>query len=287
MTEEGVRRVFGTGDYRFRLVEGWGMGPHGRIPGGAVSSVAVDSRDQVYVLVRAEVPVLVYDREGRFLNGWGEGLFTQPHSIWMSPDDILYVTDRQGHAVRKCTADGEVLATWGTPDEAGNPFDNPQEAFVAQDGEMYVTDHMNYKVHRFAPDGTWLSAWGKKGTGPGEFDYPHNVAVDRKNRVLIADRESNRVQIFDRVGNYLTEWSVPKPNDIFIDRDGVIYIPAEEKRRIDIFNDDGELLCQWGERGKKPEQFRNFLHNLWLDSRGDLYVCGMMIDNMLQKFERV
>ena len=152
MADEGVRRVFGTGNYRFRLVEGWGIGPQGRIPGGAVSSVAVDSHDQVYVLVRASVPVLVYDREGRFLKGWGEGLFTQPHSVWMSPDDILYVTDRMGHAVRKCTMDGEVLATWGTPGEAGN-FDRAgRENMLGKTSRKRLGDVLRIFRQRFFDD---------------------------------------------------------------------------------------------------------------------------------------
>jgi DNA-binding beta-propeller fold protein YncE len=282
-----VGKIFGSGNYRFRLVEGWGMGLHGRVPGGRVCSVATDTRDRVYIFVRGSLPVQIFDSQGRFLGGWGEGQFVEPHSLWISPDDTLYLTDRKGNAVHKCTTDGKVLATWRTAGEAGRPFNQPQEAVVAPDGEMYITDHLNYQVHRYASDGTWMSSWGKEGTGPGEFVYPHSVAIDHQDRVLVTDRESSRLEIFDRDGNFLVEWTVPKPNDVFVAKDGAIYIPEEEKRKIDIFDGNGELLCQWGEMGKRPEQFRSFLHGLWLDSRGDLYVCGLIIDNMLQKFERV
>jgi sugar lactone lactonase YvrE len=113
------------------------------------------------------------------------------------------------------------------------------------------------------------------------------VAIDQRNRVLVTDRENNRVQIFDRDGRYLTEWTVPKAQGIVVASDGRIYVLEEEKRRVDIFSEDGELVCQWGERGKQPEQFRNFLHDCCLDSRGAFYVCGIMVDDMLQKFERV
>ena len=287
MTDEGVGKIFGAGNYRFRLVEGWGMGPDGRLPGGRVSTVGVDSQDRVYVIVRGPIPVLVYDREGRFLDGWGADLFQQLHGIWIAPDDTLYLADHRADIVRRCTAEGKVLATWNSHGADGKSLKGAQKAIVASDGEMYIADGNNYQVHRYSPESKWISSWGTQGSGPGEFDFPCSIDMDRKDRILIADRENNRLQIFDRDGNYQTEWAVPKPNDVFVDRDGMIYVPEEEKRKIDIFNDDGELVCQWGERGKRPEQFRNFLHNVCLDSRGDLYICGMMIDDMLQKFERV
>jgi DNA-binding beta-propeller fold protein YncE len=286
-TDQGVNKIFGTGEHRFRVVAGWGMGPEGRVPGGRVCSVATDSRDRVFVFVRAPTPVLIYDREGRFLSGWGEGIFTEPHGIWIAPDDSVFLVDRKDHTVRKFTPDGRLLAIWGTPGEPGKTFNTPQKAILAPDGEMYVADHLNYQVHRYAPDGTWIAAWGRQGTGPGEFAYPHSLVIDRRNRVLVTDRENNRVQIFDRGGQYLTEWAVPKAQGIVMASDGSIYVLVEEKRRVDIFSEDGEIVCQWGERGKQPEQFRNFLHDCCLDSRGDIYLCGIMIDDMLQKFERV
>lgn len=85
----------------------------------------------------------------------------------------------------------------------------------------------------------------------------------------------------------MTEWAVPKAQGILASRDGSIYVLEEEKRKVDIFSEDGEPKYQWGERGKQPEQFRSFLHDCWLDSRGDFYVCGIIVQDMLQKFERV
>ena len=36
-----------------------------------VAGVAVVSRDRVYVFNRGEHPVIVFDKEGKFLNAWG------------------------------------------------------------------------------------------------------------------------------------------------------------------------------------------------------------------------
>src|SRR5439155_1728756 len=67
-----------------------------------VAAVAVNSRDEVYLFCRAEHPVLVYDRDGRFLRSWGEGRFSlRTHGITIGPDDSVYCVDDGGHSVRK------------------------------------------------------------------------------------------------------------------------------------------------------------------------------------------
>jgi len=62
-----------------RMPEGWSF--------VEVAGVATDSRDRVYVFCRGEHPVIVFDREGKFLNAWGEGVFTTPHGIFIDRND--------------------------------------------------------------------------------------------------------------------------------------------------------------------------------------------------------
>ena len=100
--------VLGTRRYAHQVVEGWGHGP-GCPPLGLISAVGIDSRDQVYLFNRLPQPaVLVFGREGHFIRSWGEDLFTQPHGLWISPDDRVFVADSGDHTVRICTTDGQV-----------------------------------------------------------------------------------------------------------------------------------------------------------------------------------
>ena len=281
--------ILGTGKYAFKMIDGWGQGPEGRAPGGRACGVAVDSRDRVHVLVRTSTPVLVYDTSGRFLNGWGEGLFAEVHGIWISPDDMIYICDAGGHTMRKFTNDGKLLRTWGTPNqpaEPGKPFNGTQDVILTDSGEMFVADGYNNCMHKFSADGEWLFSWGEPGNGPSQFSLPHAVDIDHEGRLLVADRENNRLQFFDMGGRYLTEWPVPKPNDVYVAKDGMIWIAEEEKRKVSVYNDAGEQLARFGERGQGPGQFKSFIHTLWPDSHGDLYIVGMMRDNDMYKLER-
>src|SRR6187401_3240364 len=98
----------------FQLVPDWEQLPEGWSHGD-VAGVATDSQDRVYVYNRSEHPLINYDRDGRFLKSWGEGLFKRPHGITIK-DDIVYLADDTAQTVRKFTLDGELLMTLGTPD---------------------------------------------------------------------------------------------------------------------------------------------------------------------------
>ena len=104
--------VVGQGEFRYELHEGWEQLPEGW-EHGDVAGVATDSEDNVYVFNRSEHPLIVYDREGKFLKSWGEGVYTRPHGITIV-GDIVYLVDDSGCTVHKTTLDGEVLQTLGS-----------------------------------------------------------------------------------------------------------------------------------------------------------------------------
>ena len=58
--------ALGAGRYRYQVVEGWGELPPG-VTYGDSAAVCVDSSDNVYVFTRGTHPVIVFDRNGKFL----------------------------------------------------------------------------------------------------------------------------------------------------------------------------------------------------------------------------
>src|SRR5262245_40359426 len=70
----------GAGDLRYEALAQWES-----LPAGwsfvEVAGVATDSQDHVYVFNRGEHPVVIFDRDGRFLSSWGEGQFQRAHGI--------------------------------------------------------------------------------------------------------------------------------------------------------------------------------------------------------------
>ncbi|MBI4552219.1 MAG: hypothetical protein HY710_08145, partial [Candidatus Latescibacteria bacterium] len=153
----------GTGLHTYEVAEGWP-----RLPDGwaftQTPAVVVDSQDRVYVFNRSAHPVIVFDRDGRFLHAWGEDVFMRAHGLWIDGHDHLYFVDMDAHLLIKCTTEGKVLMTVGTkgiPHPDGSPFNIPTDVAVRSDGVFYVSDgYGNSRVHKFAPDGRLLSSWG-------------------------------------------------------------------------------------------------------------------------------
>jgi len=260
-----------------------------------VGGLTVDSQDRVFIFNRSEHPVMVFDRNGNFLDSWGEGYFSRPHGSRFDLDGFLYCSDDTDHIVSKFTSDGtllKVIGKKGKPSDTGYlphknlmdslrsikhggpPFNRPTGVAFSSKGEIYVSDgYGNARVHKFSPEGDLLYSWGEPGSEPGEFMLPHNIWVDILDRVWVPDRENSRIQIFDGEGKFITEWTdVIRPTDIFIDNNEIVYV-SELAPRVSIFTFEGKLLTRWGNKRSNPvTDLFVAPHAITVDSIGDIYV---------------
>lgn len=272
----------GSGEYRYEYWAGWARTPPGTDI-TAPSGVAVDSQDRVYVFQRQGPPVLVFEKDGHFVESWHRrnGLPADAHHIHVGPDDVVYLTDRDSHMVLAYNTGGEMLWSLGTRDEAAlqAPFNHPADACVAPSGEIFVADgYGNSSVHRFTAEGEFVSSFGSPGRGPGQFMVPHSVRVSQDGRVYVADRENHRVQVFSTEGEFLSEWTDFKcPMGVHIDANQVVYV-TDQIPRISIYTLDGELLA----RGRTFEG----MHQVYTDSQGSIYGIDTA-NERVQKFIRV
>ena len=260
-----AQKIIGGGDYTYRVEKPFGELPDG-MQLGNVSSVAVDSRDRVYVFQRKDPPVLVFDPEGNLLSAWGEDILTDAHGIHFTPEDELFLVDKDSHEVLKCTADGRVLLRLGNRDKPAfqAPFNHPADAAVSSTGDIFVSDgYGNSRVHRFSAEGEFILSWGTPGAGPTQFTTPHSVWVDKDDRVLVSDRENNRIQIFSLEGDLLGQWGdLFHPMDMFVDEQNMVYV-TDQIPRLSVFTLEGELVARCLHRA----------HGISGDSRGNLYTA--------------
>jgi hypothetical protein len=289
-----MKTKVGQGDFVYEVIMDWA-----RLPEGwsfhEVVDVAVDSRDQVYVFSRGEHPVTIFDREGRFLDSWGEGLFQRPHGMTLGPDGCLYITDDLAHVVQKYTPDGRLLMSLGTagaaaPFQSGEPFNRPTKvAFDPEADHLYVADgYGNSRVHKYSKDGEYLFSWGAPGSDPAEFNLVHSVCTDEAGRIYVADRENHRIQIFDAQGGFQEQWhnlhrpcalhiGGPDRSLIFVGEIGPqMPINADFPNlgpRIGIYSPAGERLARLGDR-RWGEEAHQFIapHGIAVDSHGDIYL---------------
>ncbi len=304
--EHDMPTILGSGEHRYRVVENWAKLPD-RWNLTDVASVAVDSKDRIYVFNRGAHPMVVLDRAGNFITSWGEGLFARAHGLHIDGDDNLYCTDDGDHTVRKCSVDGKVLLTIGIPHKpapfmSGEPFHRCTHTALSPKGEIYVSDgYGNACVHKFTPGGKLIKTWGESGTDPGQFNIVHNIVTDADGFVYVADRENHRVQVFDGNGKYEAQWNNlhrpcalhccggKSPN--FIVGELGPGMPVNLKApnlgpRLTIVDAKGKRIARLGGENGPGLETGKFLapHGIALDSKGDIYVGEVGVTNWKTSF---
>jgi DNA-binding beta-propeller fold protein YncE len=269
----------------YQVVAGWPQLPP-KLKLGPVSAVATDSKDRVYVAHRGPKPILVFDRDGKFLRTWGDDFIKTPHGLRVDSDRNVWVTDIGNHLVMKFDSEGKLLLSLGKKGDAGDKadqFNEPTDIAIAPTGEFYIADgYGNSRVMKFSREGKLLKQWGEEGSGQGEFDLPHSICLDAKGRVYVGDRENERVQIFDADGKFIAEWKESgAPYGLFLAGDR-LFVADGVLGCVRVLGPDGKTLGRWGEKGTAAGQF-NMPHMLCVDSYGDVYVTEVT-NKRIQKF---
>jgi len=285
----------GTGQYTYELIRDFFKPPAGQ-SFGLISRVAADAQDRIYVFQRKDPPVVVFDREGKYLGAWGSGEVTDPHGLKIVGDTI-YTTDRIDSVAKSFTLDGKPLLELGTrgvhsdtgcegapylAERAAGPFNHPTKMMAHPNGDIYITDgYRNARVHHFTRDGRLVKSWGGPGHGEGQFHLPHSIAFDDDGKLYVADRANKRIQIFSPDGDFLGQWTgMGGPNDITRGKDGNFYIAEQEDggnpAYVCVRDAQGAVLARMESR---------HVHGVGVDSRGDIY-AGLTQNRSVDKFVR-
>ena len=287
----------GTGEYTYELIEDFAKLPEGQ-SFGLISRVTSDAENRIYVFQRKDPAVLIFDRNGKFLSSWGEGVFKRAHGFKIV-GDRAYVTDQTDSVAMIYTLDGKLVKQLGTrgqhsdtgcedwhnlPLRAAGPFNHPTEMLPGPSGDLYVTDgYRNSRVHRFSKDGELIQSWGQPGnSAPGEFHLPHSLAISPEGNVYVSDRANQRVQIFTPDGKFIAMWTgMGGPNDMARDSNGIFYLceqaTSSSKPAISVRDGSGNVITRWE---------ADPMHAMGIDSGGNIYV-GMTRQGRVNKYARV
>ena len=220
-------------DSHYRLVENWPQFPPGVTKWGSATGIDVDAQDNVYVLHRNEaMPIIVFDREGKFLRGWGAGMFKTTHFLRVDRSGAVWVTDRGDMQAFKFSPEGKLLLTLGKKgvkgdNESHDTFNGMADVAIGKNGDIFIADGEgpNNRVAKFSASGTFLKWWGGKGAAAGQFNEPHSIAIDSKGLLYVGDRGNRRIQIFDQSGKFKGQWSnFGTPWGVFVKGDRIYVV---------------------------------------------------------------
>jgi DNA-binding beta-propeller fold protein YncE len=252
--------------------------------------------------------ISMFTRAGDYLGKWGpsdeRGFALGAHTLYIEQDGMFWTTDRDGHTVRKYHPNGDLLLTLGTFAEWGDDethFNGPTAVVVQRNGNIVVADgYWNSRLVWFSPEGKFIKSVGRWGRGPGEFNTPHALAQDSKGRLLVADlcggnfhdymtvrgqiadhrtRATpgckSRIQRFDPDGNYIDEWAHITP--LSIATYGNRIYASDKMSNLAILDEDS------GEVVSRVDKIAIYVHQLAMDSHGDLYTASVYPEHAGEK----
>ena len=273
----------------------------------------------------AAPPVLQFDRDGNLLRSWGgprQGYDwpAQEHGIFVDDDNNVWVAGNSAkdHQILKFTADGRFLQQLGKPGASQGSNATAQLGrpahMVIDGGELYVADgYGNRRVAVFdAKTLAYKRHWGAYGDRPHDDKLPpydpraalmrsfgnpvHCVRVSNDGLVYVCDRSNDRIQVFDKSGKFVREISL----EVETLRGGSVWdlVFSEDRAQKYLFVANGEnshLLTVERETGKVLNTFSRpgrmagelkWVHNLAIDSKGNLYTAEVGTGRRAQKFVR-
>ena len=264
-------------------------------------------------------PVIEFDSEGNVLRAWGgpdpgydwpeneHGIFVDyKGNVWIAGNGV------NDHQVLKFSQDGEFLLQIGQAGMTGGSNDtellgNPADTEVdPETNEVYVADgYLNKRVIVFDADtGEYKRHWGAFGEPPSDdpnapegsqFGNPvHCVRITDDGLVYVCDRANNRVQVFEKDGTFVKEFEI-EPDTLGNGSTWDVDVSSDHRQRF-LYNADGEnnyvwilkrandqILTTFGRNGRYAGQF-HWVHNLVVDSRGNIYTAEVDTGKRVQKF---
>ena len=120
--------------------------------------IAIGKDGKLYVVDGGNFRVVVFDREGKYLNAFGSvgrqlGQFSRPKEIATDPQGNVYVVDAAFGNFQIFNEAGDLLLFVGTRDERDGParYMLPSGITVDEDGRVYMVDQWFRKIDVFRP----------------------------------------------------------------------------------------------------------------------------------------
>ena len=245
------------------------------------------------------------------------------HGIFVDHDGNVWLAgnDPTDHQVLKFTAEGQFLKQIGKAGLTGGSNSETElgrPAHMAIDEtahELYVADgYLNRRIIVFdSVTGAYKRHWGAYGHRPSDGKLPpyrpsaplaeqfgnpvHCVRISHDGLVYVCDRANDRIQVFHKDGTFVREFQVEPQTlangsvwDLVLSEDPdqryIFLADGSNEQIVTLDRGTGAPLSSFGRGGRMAGQFK-WVHNIAIDSAGDLYTAEVGFGRRVQKFKRV
>lgn len=226
---------------------------------GNPRTLAINSAEQIYVVVPNAREIRVYNPKGSFLFSFGMkvnekekvGRFSEPSGIAIDDKDLVYVSDLDRDMVLIFSPDGEfrdefpIFQPKGKTDACA-----PFISFNILKKLLYIPDPCTQKMNIYTNSGEFITSFGEMGLDLGKFGGLANCTFSKNGELYIIDPGNFRVQYFSSNHQPINSFGVKgtkggefiRPYDIGIDSADRIFVSDFIQKSIHVFASNGEFL---------------------------------------------
>jgi DNA-binding beta-propeller fold protein YncE len=154
----------------------------------------IDEEGNIYVVNKARIECVVFDKEDRFVGTIGKGL-KSISGVAVSEDRVYIITPFDGRAVNVYDKSGEFIMAFEGVEGAGGRLGLPVSAKVDGDGRLWIADAMR-GVFIYDKDAKRLGGFGWFGPSSEWLSFPVDIDFDGENRVYIVEKAKKRTSVF-------------------------------------------------------------------------------------------
>jgi len=255
--------------------------------------------------------------------GQGYDWFENEHGINIDYKGFVWLGGNGNNdgQVLKFTQDGKFVLQIGKPGPPTGSADTTRLGRPAdmevdpETNEVYIADgYGNHRVIVFDADtGAYKRHWGAYGKPPTDAKAPpysstgappqqfanpvHCVKISKDGLIYICDRTNDRIQVFRKDGTFVKEFFVAKEKlqqgsvwdlDFWPDAKQTFLMNADGANNEvrTLLRENGEVVGSFGRNGRNAGEF-HWVHNLAVDSKGNIYTTEVDTGKRAQKFRYV
>jgi hypothetical protein len=190
------------------------------------------------------------------INGWQAGFeggpateadLSAPHIALGDEAGNIYIADKEAHAIRKVTPEGEIFTVAGmnSPGDDGDDpgpgtqrhLDEPNGLWVSADGTVYILDTGNQKVRRLAADGELTTLFEVPGLRTGRGLW----VSDGEDLAYVASREE--LKRWTPGGGLETyAGNFRQLGNLAVDREGDVIVTDRDAHRVYRITADRQVV---------------------------------------------
>ena len=165
--------------------------------------LAADNR--VYIADTSHNRIQIYERNGTFVRkfgtyGSGDGQFSSPYAVIVSPELEVFVADYNNHRVQVFDTNGTFLRKFGSNGTLEGQMRNVYNIAFSDQGNIMVGDWNNRRIIHFSKAGEFIRHSSTNEHPRFIKDLPHG---------LTAVSRDSRIEVYDANGDWLKRWYKP------------------------------------------------------------------------------